>query len=57
LPHALELLDAAGSRAYAEAQMRRWHTQGVTALEEALGPQSHTSALFAVTEQLFGRSA
>ncbi len=48
LPHALELLDAAGSRAYAEAQMRRWHTQGVTALEEALGPQSHTSALFAV---------
>lgn len=57
LPHALALLDEAGSRAYAEAEMTRWHGIGVAALEEALGAQARQSALFAVTEQLFGRRA
>jgi len=57
LPHALALLDEAGSHAYAEAEMTRWHGTGVAALEEALGAQARQSALFAVTEQLFGRRA
>lgn len=57
LPQAQALLAAADSRAYAEAQMSSWHSQGVAALEEALGDQAHRSALFAVTEQLFGRRA
>jgi hypothetical protein len=37
--------------------MTRWHGTGVAALEEALGAQARQSALFAVTEQLFGRRA
>lgn len=57
LPRALALLDEAGSRAYAEAEMSRWHGEGLAALEEALGDQARPSAIFAVTEQLFGRRA
>ncbi len=54
---ALTLLDEAGSRAYAVAEMTRWHGIGIAALEEALGAQARQSPIFTVTEQLFGRSA
>jgi geranylgeranyl diphosphate synthase type I len=57
LAQALELLDEAGSRAYAEAEERSWHERGLAALRSALGERTESSALLALTESLLNRAA
>jgi geranylgeranyl diphosphate synthase type I len=55
LPQALALLEQAGTRAFAAAEMRRWHDRGVAALGEALGAQAEASALAALAAGLLDR--
>lgn len=57
LPQALALLDAAGARSFAAAQVQAYHTAGLTALAAALGDRYTTSALFALCEGLLDRQA
>jgi geranylgeranyl diphosphate synthase type I len=56
LDDALDLLEQAGTRAFAEQQMRSQHDLGVAALHEALGEQADGSALLALTESLLHRA-
>lgn len=55
LPQALQLLDQAGARPFAEAAVRRQHEHSMTALVNALGPQVEESALCALAESLLNR--
>jgi geranylgeranyl diphosphate synthase type I len=55
LDEALALLDEAGARAYAAAQVRRLHERGVAELRAALGAAADDSALLALTETLLHR--
>jgi geranylgeranyl diphosphate synthase type I len=57
LARALTLLDQAQAREFAEAQMRRQHDAGVTALAVALGERAADSALFALAEGLLQRQS
>ena len=45
LPQAMALLDEAGARAYAEAQLLAYHESGVAAIDDALGDRAAGSAL------------
>lgn len=55
LGDALALLDEAGARAYALAQVRLLHGRSIAALHEALGAGAADSALLALTESLLHR--
>jgi geranylgeranyl diphosphate synthase type I len=57
LAAALDLLEQAESRAFAEAQMQRQDALGRAALNEALGEQGADSALFALATGLLHRQA
>lgn len=57
LHQALVLLEQAGAKAYVEAEVRRQHDAGVTALHEALGERAAGSALLALAESLLNRRA
>lgn len=57
LHQALVLLEQAGTKAYVEAEVRRQHDAGVTALHEALGERASRSALLALAESLLHRQA
>lgn len=56
LDEALDLLEQAGTRAFAEQQMRSQNDRGVAALHEALGERADGSALLALTESLLHRA-
>jgi geranylgeranyl diphosphate synthase, type I len=51
----VDMLERAGSRAYAEAEMEKQHRIAVDALHSALGPQAASSALLALAEGLIHR--
>jgi len=55
LPHALALLEQAGTRHFAETQVRMQHDAGVTALRDALGVRALQSALLTLAEGLVQR--
>jgi geranylgeranyl diphosphate synthase type I len=55
LPQALVLLEEAGTRPFAEAQVRAQHDAGVAALRDALGMRAAQSALLALAEGLLQR--
>ena len=57
LPKALTLLERAGARAYAEAQVRSYHKQSAEALATLLGTQTTESMLGALAEGLLHREA
>ncbi len=57
VPQAMRLLDEAGAREYAEAQMFAHHESGVVAIEDALGDRAATSALRALADSLLNRTA
>ncbi len=56
LDAALALLDEAGARAYAEAQVQRLHDNAMAALHEALGPRAADSLLRTLAESLINRT-
>lgn len=56
LPPALALLEQAGTRAFAEAQVRTQHDAGVTALYAALGDRAADSPLLALAGSLLNRA-
>ncbi len=53
----MALLDQAGARAYAEAEMRTQHAQAEDALRAALGDSAAASPLLALANSLLHRSA
>lgn len=55
LPQALQLLDRAGARAYAEAAVRAEHERSSLALSHALGARVEHSMLWALAESLLNR--
>jgi geranylgeranyl diphosphate synthase type I len=55
LEAALALLEEAGSRVYAEEQMRTFHERGLAALQEALGERAAASALRELSDSLLHR--
>ncbi|MGL4651283.1 MAG: hypothetical protein ACRC1H_17895, partial [Caldilineaceae bacterium] len=55
LDAALDLLEEAGSRAFAEQQVRHYHERSTTALHTALGDRAANSALHALSESLLHR--
>ena len=57
LPYAMAMLDQAGTRAFAEEEMRRWHARGVAALRTALGDRAQGSMLSTLTAGLLERRA
>ncbi len=57
LPKALDLLEQAGTRQFAEAAMRQQHELGLAALQQALGERAQNSMLLALTDGLLSRRA
>ena len=57
VPAVMALLDRAGARAYAEAEMRAQHAQAEDALRAALGDRAAASPLMALANSLLHRSA
>jgi geranylgeranyl diphosphate synthase, type I len=57
LPQAMDLLERAGARAYAEAQMQAQHRIAQDALHAALGDRYRQSPLWALAESLLYREA
>jgi geranylgeranyl diphosphate synthase type I len=57
LARALALLEQAGTRTFAEAQVRRQHESGLAALTEALGERGADSALLAFAMGLLHRQS
>jgi len=57
VPAVMALLDQAGARAYAEAEMRTQHAQAEDALRAALGDSAAASPLLALANSLLHRSA
>lgn len=56
LDAALALLDQAGARAFAGAQVQRLHTRALAALQEALGARAADSGLRTLAESLLNRT-
>jgi geranylgeranyl diphosphate synthase type I len=56
LDDALALLDEAGARAYAEAQVQRLHDNALAALQQALGDRADDLPLRALAESLLNRT-
>ncbi len=56
LDDALALLDEAGARTYAEAQVQRLHDNAMAALQEALGARAAHSPLRTLAESLLNRT-
>ena len=57
LPQAMALLDEAGAREYAEAQMLAHHESGVAAIDDALGERASESAMRVLADSLLNRAA
>lgn len=57
LPKALDLLEQAGTRQFAEAAMHQQHEVGLAALHQALGERTQNSTLLALTDGLLNRRA
>jgi geranylgeranyl diphosphate synthase type I len=57
LPAALELLAAAGSKAYATELMERYYAAGLAALHDALGERAAQSLLWATAQWLMQRQS
>jgi geranylgeranyl diphosphate synthase type I len=55
LPAIMALLDQAGARPYAEAELLRLHREGMDALESALGAAARESALYGLAEGMLNR--
>jgi geranylgeranyl diphosphate synthase type I len=56
LDHALVLLEQAETRTFVESHIHSYQTQGLAALQEALGPDYTTSSLYSLAESLLHRN-
>jgi geranylgeranyl diphosphate synthase, type I len=57
LPVVLSVLEKAGARTFAQEKLRSYHQQGISALEEALGPAASTSPLMGLADGLAERQS